>query len=118
MTALLSSSIHQSFHRMMAIMAAKAKPQQIEDAAAMFKALSDPSRLRTLMLLAKKESNVGDLAGREGEQIGTVSARLKVLLHARLVKRRRDGKAAIYSIADAHVMSLIDNAIEHAAEHH
>jgi ArsR family transcriptional regulator len=91
---------------------------QLEDAAAMFKALSDPARLQTLILLASGERNVGELAEIEGERIGTVSARLKVLLHARLVRRRREGKTAIYTIADAHVLGLVKNAVEHAGEQH
>ncbi|MDQ1199301.1 metalloregulator ArsR/SmtB family transcription factor [Agrobacterium sp. SORGH_AS 787] len=84
----------------------------------MFKALSDPLRLRTLILLADQERSVGELSGIESEKIGTVSARLKVLLTARLVKRRKDGQSALYSIADYHVLALIDNAIDHACEHH
>jgi DNA-binding transcriptional ArsR family regulator len=90
----------------------------LEEAAAMFKALSDPGRLQTLITLAAGERNVGDLAQNERDRIGTVSARLKVLLQARLVKRRREGKTAIYSIADAHVFRLVKNAIAHAGEHH
>jgi|ERR1700757_2706136 DNA-binding transcriptional ArsR family regulator len=90
----------------------------LEEAAAMFKALSDPGRLQTLITLAAGERNVGDLAQNERDRIGTVSARLKVLLQARLVKRRREGKTAIYSIADAHVFKLVKNAIAHAGEHH
>ena len=84
----------------------------------MFKALSDPGRLQTLITLAAGERNVGDLAQNERDRIGTVSARLKVLLQARLVKRRREGKTAIYSIADAHVFKLVKNAIAHAGGHH
>ncbi|MGA1834165.1 ArsR/SmtB family transcription factor [Rhizobium wenxiniae] len=84
----------------------------------MFKALSDPLRLKTLMLLAEHERSVGELSQIEDEKIGTVSARLKVLLTARLVKRRKEGQNAIYSIADHHVLALIDNAVDHACEHH
>ncbi len=91
---------------------------QLEETAAMFKALADPARLRTLVLLAERERNVGELAEIEGAQIGTVSARLKALLQARLVARRREGKMAIYSIADAHVLNLVENAIAHICEEH
>jgi len=87
---------------------------QIDKAAAMFKALSDPLRLKTLMLLAQKERSVGELSQIEGEKIGTVSARLKVLLNAHLVTRRKEGQSAIYSIADAHVLALVKNALDHA----
>lgn len=84
----------------------------------MFKALSDSARLQTLIILASGERNVGELAAIEGDKVTTVSARLKVLLQARLVKRRREGKAAIYAIADAHVLGLVENAVEHACEQH
>ncbi|MBB3571315.1 metalloregulator ArsR/SmtB family transcription factor [Rhizobium sp. BK491] len=95
-----------------------ATEQQLDVAATMFRALSDPLRLKTLILLAQKERSVGELSEIEGEKIGTMSARLKVLLTARLVRRRKDGQNAIYSIADNHVLALIDNAIDHACEHH
>jgi len=93
-----------------------ATEQQLTLAAEMFKALSDPLRLKTLMLLAEQERTVSELSFLEGEKIGTVSARLKVLLAARLVLRRKEGQNAIYSIADHHVLALIDNAIDHACE--
>jgi DNA-binding transcriptional ArsR family regulator len=82
----------------------------------MFKALADPARLQTLIILAERERNVGDLADIEGDKTGTVSARLKVLLQARLVKRRRDGKSVIYSVTDRHVLNMIEKAVEHATE--
>jgi len=87
---------------------------QLDKAAAMFKALSDPLRLKTLMLLAQQERSVSELSQIEGEKIGTVSARLKVLLSAHLVVRRKEGQNAFYSLADAHVLALIENAIDHA----
>jgi len=91
---------------------------QLELAAEMLKALADPSRLRILLQLSKRELNVGELAEIEQERITTVSARLKVLLTARLVKRRRDGQTIFYSLADKHVLNLVGNAIEHACETH
>jgi DNA-binding transcriptional ArsR family regulator len=91
---------------------------QLELAAEMLKALADPSRLRVLLQLSKRELSVGELAEIEHEKITTVSARLKVLLTARLVKRRREGQTIFYSLADKHVLNLVDNAIEHACETH
>jgi len=93
-----------------------ATERQLTLAAEMFKALSNPLRLKTLMLLAEQERMVSELSFLEGEKIGTVSARLRVLLAARLVSRRKEGQNAIYSIADHHVLALIDNAIDHACE--
>jgi DNA-binding transcriptional ArsR family regulator len=88
---------------------------QLEGAAAMFQALAEPARLKTLIYLSGKERTVTELADVTGEKIATVSARLKVLFTARLVKRRRDGQNIFYSIADAHVLNLVRNAVDHAS---
>ena len=90
--------------------------RQPEIAAEMLKALADPHRLRVLARLTRGEMNVTQLAETEKEKITTMSARLKVLLTARLVNRRRQGQTIFYSIADAHVLDLVDNVIEHARE--
>jgi ArsR family transcriptional regulator, lead/cadmium/zinc/bismuth-responsive transcriptional repressor len=92
--------------------------RQLEDAAAMFDALSDMARLRTLVLLAEKELSVSEIAAAEGEKMTTVSARLQILHAARLIGRQRKGKSIIYSIADEHVLTLIENAVAHAGEKH
>jgi ArsR family transcriptional regulator, lead/cadmium/zinc/bismuth-responsive transcriptional repressor len=96
----------------------KATNHQLELAAEMLRALADPARLRILLRLSEGELNVGQLAKLENDRISTISARLKVLLNARLVKRRRAGQAIIYSIADTHVLNLVDNVLAHAGEHH
>lgn len=89
---------------------------EIETAAQMFEALGDPARLRLLFRLTDDEICVSELADLDGEQLTTVSARLKSLYAARLVKRRRQGKHVYYSIADDHVLQMINGAIAHAAE--
>ncbi len=97
-------------------MAADPDKHQLELAAEMLRALGDPQRLRVLIRLAQGELNVGRLAELEKEKITTMSARLKVLLTARLLKRRRVGQTIIYALADTHVLNLVDNAIAHACE--
>ncbi len=92
--------------------------RQLELAAEMLKALADPHRLGILLRLSKRELSVGELAEIEQEKVTTMSARLKVLLTAHLVKRRRKGQSVLYSLADTHVLNLVDNAIEHACEGH
>jgi DNA-binding transcriptional ArsR family regulator len=92
-----------------------ARPQ-IEAAAEMFRALGDPERLRLLLRLAEHEACVSELAEDEGEKITTVSARLKTLSVVRLVRRRREAKHIFYALADEHVLPLVRNAIDHAAE--
>ena len=90
--------------------------RQLELAAEMLKALADPHRLRVMLRLARGEMSVSQLAEWDEEKITTTSARLKVLSMARLLKRRREGQTIFYSIADTHVLNLVDNAIEHAGE--
>ncbi len=92
--------------------------QQIETAASMFSALADGYRLKTLILLSKGELSVSAIAEAEGEKLSTVSARLQILHAARLITRQRQGKSILYRLADEHVLQLIENAIDHACEHH
>ncbi|MEA2811852.1 MAG: ArsR family transcriptional regulator, lead/cadmium/zinc/bismuth-responsive transcriptional, partial [Rhodospirillaceae bacterium] len=66
----------------------------------------------------KKDLSVSEIAAAEGEKMTTVSARLQILHAARLIARRREGKSVIYSIADDHVLTLVENAVAHAGEKH
>lgn len=89
--------------------------EQLARTAALFKALGDPARLDLLYRLKEGERCVGELAG-ENAKLSTVSARLQTLLNAHLVKRRRDARHLYYSLADQHVVELMNNALAHADE--
>jgi ArsR family transcriptional regulator len=91
-------------------------PGELESAAAMCKALSDPSRLRLLLWLAQGEMCVSELVEREDDKLSSVSARLQLLHNAHLVTRRREMKHVFYALADQHVHDLLDNVLHHAAE--
>ena len=82
-----------------------------------FRALGDEARLRTLQLLVDREVCVTELAEATGDSVSTVSHRLRLLRSEGLVERRRVGKHLYYSLADAHVIELLRNALDHA-EHH
>ncbi len=77
--------------------------------------MGDVERLRLLTMLQHGERCVGELVG-EHEKLSTVSARLQTLHRARLLHRRRDARHIYYRLADEHVASLLNNALEHAAE--
>jgi len=85
-------------------------------ASRIFRALGDPPRLRLMALLAKGEACVTEVSEAEGEDISTISQRLRVLRNEGLVSRRRQGKHIVYGLADQHVADLIFNALEHASE--
>ncbi len=82
--------------------------------AELFKVLGDPTRIRLLTLLVReKELCVYDIA--EALQMGqsAISHQLRVLRNARLVKFRKDGKEARYSLDDDHVVKLMSQGLEH-----
>lgn len=81
-----------------------------------FKALSDPTRLRILNLLFEGEHSVGEITEKLSLLQSTVSHQLRFLKNLRLVKFRREGTTLYYSHDDEHVISLLKQAIEHA--HH
>lgn len=85
-------------------------------AAHLFFALGDPARLRLLALLEAGERSVSEIAASLGEELSTVSQRLKLLHHHGLVVRRRQGKRIYYALADTHVVELIRSGLQHAAE--
>lgn len=79
-----------------------------------FKALSDPTRIRILYNLSKRELCVCDLAQVLGMTQSAVSHQLRYLKALRLVKNRREGNTVIYRHDDAHTMGLLQMAIDHA----
>jgi DNA-binding transcriptional ArsR family regulator len=91
---------------------------QLERAAAIFRAAGDLSRLKLLYRLCDGEWCVTELADAAGVGLSTVSQQLRLLRAERIVARRRAGKHIFYSLADSHVSDLIQSAIEHAAEGH
>lgn len=88
----------------------------LESAAAMLSAAGDPARLRLLLRLAEGERCVSELAEAEGDKLATISARLKLLHSARLVTRRREAKHVHYALNDYHVLRLVRDILDHAAE--
>ncbi len=81
-----------------------------------FKVLGDPTRLRILRVLMNQDVCVRDIADKLGMGQSAVSHQLRILRDARLVQFRRDGKTVYYSLADAHVFTLLDVGLEHVAE--
>ncbi|WP_335872933.1 ArsR/SmtB family transcription factor [Bacillus sp. 2205SS5-2] len=80
----------------------------------MFKALSDPTRIKILHLLAQKEHSVNEIAENLSLLQSTVSHQLRFLKNIRLVKFRREGTTLYYSPDDNHVMTVLEQTIHHA----
>jgi DNA-binding transcriptional ArsR family regulator len=88
----------------------------IDLASRLCRALGEPSRLRLMALLANGERCVTELAEAEGEELSTISQRLRVLRAENIVVRRRRGKHINYALADEHMIDLIATVLAHAAE--
>lgn len=89
----------------------------IELVAEFFKALGDPTRLNIVNALMLHEwLCVSDLAAVLGMSRSAISHQLSYLRLNDLVRVRRDGKRAYYSLADGHVRHVFAMAVEHVSE--
>lgn len=82
-------------------------------AAELFTALSDPTRVRIVGLLAHAELCVGDLCLVLGMSQPAVSHHLRLLRTLRLVAARKDGKHVFYSLLDDHIHQLFHQGVDH-----
>lgn len=78
-----------------------------------FKALSDPTRVRIVSLLADAELCVCDLAAALGMSQSAVSHQLRTLRDLQLVRRRREGRQIFYALDDDHVADLFRRGLDH-----
>ena len=81
-----------------------------------FKVLGDPTRLKIVLALSHAELCVQDIAGILDISESAISHQLRNLKTLRLVKQRRDGKLAYYSLDDEHIEDLIRVATRHISE--
>jgi ArsR family transcriptional regulator len=82
-----------------------------EDLAALFKALSDPARLRLLSMVASSPSGevcACELVEPSGRSQPTVSHHMAVLVDAGLVAREKRGRWAWYSVVPERLNQLRD----------
>ena len=81
----------------------------LEQFARIGKAMASPSRLELLDLLCQSEKSVETLVEQSSLTLKNVSAQLKVLKEAGLVRARREGKYIFYSVSDEKVAQFWSN---------
>ncbi len=81
-----------------------------------FRIFGDPTRIKILQALFISEMCVCDIAAVLEINRSAVSHQLKILRQANLVKYRKEGKSAIYSLSDNHVKKIIDQGMSHIME--
>lgn len=81
--------------------------------AEVFKALSDPTRLRIISALGEGELCVFDIAAALGMSHSAISHQLRTLRNLRLVKNRREGRMVYYALDDEHIQTLFRQGMDH-----
>lgn len=85
--------------------------------AGLFGVLADPSRARTLHLLAIADDLcVCDMALVLGMSVSALSHQLRYLRERGAVSRRKEGRMAYYRLVDEHLRTLVLDAVTHVAE--
>ncbi|QOR67485.1 helix-turn-helix transcriptional regulator [Cytobacillus suaedae] len=83
----------------------------------LFKALADENRAKIAFCLCEDEELcVCDIANIIGATVATTSHHLRTLYKQGIVKYRKDGKLAFYSLDDDHIKQLILIALAHKEE--
>ena len=90
--------------------------ETLYDLAELFKIFGDTTRIKILYVLFESDLCVCDIAASLNMGQSAISHQLRVLKQAQLVKSRRDGKQVIYSLADDHVRTIINQGWDHVTE--
>jgi len=83
-------------------------PQALEQVAAYFQVLAEPTRLQILNLLRQREYNVGELAQACGYTAANISRHLSLMTKQGMVTREGRGTSVYYRLADDSVDALCD----------
>lgn len=96
---------------------AKMEGENLDGMSQLFKVLADQNRAKLLYALTEEEALcVHDLAEIANITLANASHHLQKLLKHRLVKKRKEGQRALYSLDDQHVVDLMRSAIDHLKE--
>ncbi|MBW2073062.1 MAG: winged helix-turn-helix transcriptional regulator [Deltaproteobacteria bacterium] len=82
--------------------------EKLEEAAAIFKSLGHPLRLRMVEILEHGEMSVKELQSRLGTQQSHTSQQLNRMKTLGLLKARRQGNQVFYSVARPAVFKILD----------
>ena len=88
----------------------------VQEIAATFAVLGDPTRVRILDALSAGELCVCDIATLAGISESAVSHQLRLLRGMRLVRPRRAGRQVFYTLDDQHIVELLRLAVTHVQE--
>jgi DNA-binding transcriptional ArsR family regulator len=79
----------------------------------LFKALSDPTRVKLIYAMLGNELCVHDLSQLLQMGQSAISHQLRYLRNLRIVKRRKSGKTVFYSLDDDHIEQIFVQTLQH-----
>ena len=82
----------------------------------LFKGFADPTRVHILSLLQERELCVTEIAEAVELSQSAISHQLRILKAYNLVIGRKQGKVVYYTLADSHVIALLNTGLEHVNE--
>ena len=109
-----SPIIHE--HVFMAVKDKMPKDETLYDLADFFKIFGDSTRIKILYALFSSEMCVQDLAEVLDMNQSAISHQLRILKRAHVVKYRKEGKYAFYSLDDEHVTQIVAQGMAHLSE--
>ena len=86
------------------------------DLSDLFRLFGDTTRVKILFSLFESEMCVCAIAELLGMTQSAISHQLRVLRQTKLVKSRKKGKEVYYSLADDHIVGIMNMALEHVSE--
>ena len=106
---------HEQAHELSSKRAAENMPsaEQLAKLSSEFKAICEPSRLKILLALREGEMCVYHIVEAVGGNQSAVSHQLRILRDNRIIKAWRDGQNIVYSLADAHILAVLELALAH-----
>lgn len=90
--------------------------ERFQELALIFAAIGDPTRVKIVFALSQGELCVCDLAALLGVSVSAVSHQLRLLRGLRVVRCRRAGRLAYYSLDDRHIAALLRQGLEHLTD--
>jgi DNA-binding transcriptional ArsR family regulator len=81
-----------------------------------FKILGDPTRIKIAFALSREELCVCDIANLLGVSQSAVSHSLRTLRQMKLVRFRKEGQIAYYTLDDDHIANLLNEGFRHVEE--
>lgn len=90
--------------------------EELQNLADFFRIFGDATRLKILNALLCSEMCVLDIANLLGMSQSAISHQLRILKQMGLVRNRREGKIIFYAPADAHIVTILSQGLDHIEE--